>query len=75
MSTTSAALQHLRTANDSLVAAYAEIMHALLLLRGARKNRAAEIATATEIATHLNEVIDHLDQLLVMVEGDLTVGQ
>jgi hypothetical protein len=69
MSTTSAALQHLRTASDSLVAAYAEIMHALPRLHGARKNRAAEIAT------HLNEVIDHLDQLLILVEGDLTAGQ
>ena len=52
-----------------MVAAYAEIMHALPRLHGARKNRAAEIAT------HLNEVIDHLDQLLILVEGDLTAGQ
>jgi hypothetical protein len=69
VSTTNAALQHLQSASDSVTAAYAEIMHALPRLYGAHKNWAAEIAT------HLDEVIDHLDRLRIIVEGDLSAGQ
>jgi hypothetical protein len=66
---TAIALAHLQAASDDLHAAYAEIMLAGPRLFGARQARVAELVA------HLDEVINDMDRLVVITEGDLRAGQ